>query len=92
VEKLERKKVACIAHFIEAQDITHWDPTLGALCASQAESLLEKACSVIEPFATQNQILINPEERVRKLSYRYLEYHFLPMGLSIRSKQKRHRK
>ena len=51
------KKVACVAHFINAEDIVNWDPSIGKLDAATAEALLNKAYGVVDPFVTQTLVV-----------------------------------
>ena len=53
----QRIKVACVAHFIDAVDIVHWDPAIGKLDSQAAESLLNKAYNVVDPFVTQSLLI-----------------------------------
>ena len=47
---LAQRRVACIAHFIEPEDLLHWDPTLAPLTHDQCMELLERTRTVIDPF------------------------------------------
>jgi acetylornithine/succinyldiaminopimelate/putrescine aminotransferase/predicted amino acid dehydrogenase len=53
-------KVACIAHFIEPEDLLHWDPTLAPLSAAQCSRLLERTEAILEPFVSAERIVRSP--------------------------------
>ncbi|OED35916.1 hypothetical protein AB833_29115 [Chromatiales bacterium (ex Bugula neritina AB1)] len=62
-------KVACVAHFIEAEHIVDWDPLIGGLGAVDAEMLLDKAYNVVDPFVTQNLVIEGKNRAVEMQIY-----------------------
>ena len=51
------RKVACLAHFMEPEDLLEFDPTLGSLTAEQCTHLLAQTQSVFEPFVVGEQTI-----------------------------------
>ncbi len=47
--KIDRH-VAFLGHFIEPQDLLHWDPSLAPLSAEECAQLLAKTQSILKPF------------------------------------------
>ncbi len=44
------RRVACVAHFIQPEDIRHWDPSLAALTPAGCDRLLQRSSRVFDPF------------------------------------------
>lgn len=64
VEPVNRQ-VACMAHFMEAKDLKHWDPSLSALSDNASQTLLKKAGPMLEPFIAAERIVTAPNgERI----------------------------
>jgi acetylornithine/succinyldiaminopimelate/putrescine aminotransferase/predicted amino acid dehydrogenase len=47
------KKVAFLAHFLEATDLRAWDPSLGGLDDAQCTQFFERVRGLLEPFVMQ---------------------------------------
>ncbi|MEM7117923.1 MAG: aminotransferase class III-fold pyridoxal phosphate-dependent enzyme [Chloroflexota bacterium] len=54
------RKVACIVHFLEPEDLLRFDPTLAPLTAEQCSRLLAQTQLVIEPFVVGEQTIETP--------------------------------
>ena len=44
------RRVACVAHFIQPEDLRHWDPSLAALTPAGCDRLLLRSNRVFDPF------------------------------------------
>ena len=54
------RRVACIAHFIQPEDLLHWDPTLAPLSSAGCERLLDRAGRVLDPFLVDTRLIEGP--------------------------------
>lgn len=67
--KIEIKsKVACVGHFMEAQDVVHWDPYLAPMTDKECLQLLERTQRVLEPFLVDEQTISSLNGDTIKLS------------------------
>lgn len=54
------RRVACIAHFIQPEDLLHWDPTLAPLSSAGCERLLQRTSRVLDPFLVDTCLIEGP--------------------------------
>lgn len=55
------RKVAFLGHFIEPQDLLHWDPSLAPLSAEECSRLLARTQSILEPFLVNERSVRSAE-------------------------------
>ncbi len=59
------RRVACLCHFIEAEDLLRWDPALAPLSAAACSRLLARTDAVLDPFVADERVVLGPTgERV----------------------------
>lgn len=51
------RRVACIGHFIQPEDLLHWDPTLAPLSSFECKQILEKTNFVLKPFVADECVI-----------------------------------
>lgn len=65
ISGLTGRRVGFIAHFIHAEDLLHWDPSLRPLSQDECSELLERFSDIADPFVIGDQIILSAQgERV----------------------------
>jgi acetylornithine/succinyldiaminopimelate/putrescine aminotransferase/predicted amino acid dehydrogenase len=72
------RKVGCIAHFINPEDLLHWDPSLAPLTREECTRLLERTDPILKPFVVDEKIVRSPSGE---------QIHLTVIGVALTSAQ-----